>query len=202
MKEGIVVKTIQNEDETIIFRYPRWQDVPEYVEMCNILHGERVMAYHMETDFSRGCERLSGILVGLETENCSHLLVEADGKIIGEGSIKRGSAHQPGSLGIKIIGRYRRRGLGTEMMYLLEAEALKLGLERIYLVAWSLNTPAIHLYKKVGYREVGRMPDWFGAKDEKGELILSDRIDMIKDIEESDPTPQSATADHYPEERR
>ena len=38
MKEGQIIRTIQNNGETVTFRYPRWQDVPAYVEMCNILH--------------------------------------------------------------------------------------------------------------------------------------------------------------------
>ena len=67
MKEGQIIRTIQNNGEKVTFRYPRWQDVPAYVEMCNILHQERVMAYHAETSFAKGCERLSGILVDLET---------------------------------------------------------------------------------------------------------------------------------------
>ena len=184
MKEGKVIKTVQNNGETIIFRYPRWQDVPAYVEMCNILHHERVMAYHAETDFAKGCEMLSNILVGLETGRRSHLLMETNGQIIGEGSIQIGAAHKTGTLGIKIIGKYRRRGLGTEMMYLLETEARKLGLRRIYLTVWALNDAAIQLYRKVGYREVGRLPDWHSMKDEAGNQIYSDRIDMIKEIGE------------------
>jgi ribosomal protein S18 acetylase RimI-like enzyme len=181
MKEGKVIKTIQNNG--FIFRYPRWQDVPAYVDMCNILHRERVMAYHALTDFAKGCERLSGILVGLETEQRSHLLIETDGQIIGEGSMQVGTAHQTGTLGIKIIGKYRRRGLGTEMMLLLESEAQKLGLQRIYLHVWGLNKPAFQLYLKVGYREIGRLPNWYHTQDGAGNNIYSDLIEMIKDLE-------------------
>ena len=183
MKEGKVIKTTQNNNETFIFRYPRWQDVPIYVDMCNILHSERVMAYHAETDFAKGCTRLSGILVGLETEQRSHLLIETNGQIIGEGSMQVGTAHQTGTLGIKIIGKYRRRGLGTEMMLLLEAEARKLGLQRIYLHVWGLNEPAFRLYQKVGYRQIGRLPNWYHIQDKAGNSIYSDLIEMIKDLE-------------------
>ena len=28
MKEGQIIRTIQNNGETVIFRYPRWQDAP------------------------------------------------------------------------------------------------------------------------------------------------------------------------------
>jgi RimJ/RimL family protein N-acetyltransferase len=182
MKEGKIIKTLQNNGETFIFRYPRWQDVPAYVDMCNILHRELVMAYHAETDFAKGCERLSGILVGLETGKRSHLLIETNGQIVGEGSMQVGPAHHTGTLGIKIIGKYHRRGLGTEMMSLLESKARELGLRRIYLHVWALNEPAIRLYQKVGYQEVGRLPDWYNRKDESGNTIYSDLVEMIKDI--------------------
>ena len=119
MKEGQIIRTIQNNGETVTFRYPRWQDVPAYVEMCNILHQERVMAYHAETSFAKGCERLSGFLVDLETGKRAHLLIEVAGQIVGEGSLQVDRAHRMGTLGIKIIGRCRRRGLGREMMLLL-----------------------------------------------------------------------------------
>ena len=187
MKEGKVIKIIQNNGEIFIFRYPRWQDVPAYVDMCNILHRERVMAYHADTDFAKGCERLSGILVGLETEQRSHLLIETtDGQIIGEGSMQVGTAHHTGTLGIKIIGKYRRRGLGTEMMLLLESEAQKLGLQRIYLHVWALNEPAFQLYQKVGYRQIGRLPNWYHTQDETGKIIYSDLIEMIKDLADAE----------------
>ena len=182
MKEGQIIRTIQNNGETVIFRYPRWQDVPAYVEMCNILHQERVMAYHAETSFAKGCERLSGILVDLETGKRSHLLIEVDGGIVGEGSLQLDAAHRMGTLGIKIIGRCRRRGLGEEMMLLLEAEGRKFGLRRIYLHVWHLNEAAINLYQKIGYREVGRVPEWYSMRDDDGNLVYSDLIEMIKDI--------------------
>ncbi len=184
MKAGQIIRTIQNNDETVIFRYPRWQDVPAYVEMCNILHQERVMAYHAETSFAKGCKRLSGILVDLETGKRAHVFIETNRQIVGEGSLQVDRAHRMGTLGIKIIGKYRRRGLGRETMLLLEAEARKFGLRRIYLHVWHLNEAAIHLYQKIGYREVGRVPEWYSMKDETGNIVYSDLIEMIKDIGE------------------
>jgi hypothetical protein len=34
----------------------------------------------------------------------------------------------------------------------------------------------------VGYREVGRITKWFEKEDEAGNVVLSDRVDMIKEI--------------------
>jgi ribosomal protein S18 acetylase RimI-like enzyme len=186
MKEGLTRQTIQIGNETITFRYPRWRDVPAYVEMCRTLHRERVMAYHAETDFAKGCQRLSDFLVALETGTGAHVVAEAGDLLIGEGSIQTGSVPHLGVLGIKIIGAYRKRGLGTIMMQQLETEARTLDLNRIFLNAWGINTPAINLYKKVGYREVGRVADWFSDTDENGNQILADKVEMIKELEEEE----------------
>lgn len=183
MKEGQILKEIERDGAAYRFRYARWQDAPVYVEMCNILHVEQVMAYHAKTDFALGMERLSEFLLGLETGKSSHVVIETEGRIVGEGAITKGTAPGTGTLGIKIIGAYRRLGLGAEMMYILEDEARTLGLERIYLVVWGLNEAAYRLYLKVGYREVGRLPEWFSKEDEAGDVVLSDRVEMIKDLE-------------------
>ena len=41
LKEGQLVKAIPLEEGQVLCRYPRWQDIPSYVEMCQILHRER-----------------------------------------------------------------------------------------------------------------------------------------------------------------
>ena len=68
------------------------------------------------------------------------------------------------------------------MMLLLEAEGRKFDLRRIYLHVWHLNEAAINLYQKIGYREVGRVPEWYSMRDDDGNLVYSDLIEMIKDI--------------------
>ena len=182
MKEGLRLKQVEEGGEVFVFRYPRWRDVPAYVEMCQILHREKVMAYHMDTDFARGAERLSRFMLELEKGALSHVLVESGEKIVGEGCILGGTAPRTGTLGIKIIGECRRRGLGAVMMEVLEEEAKKLGLGRIYLHVWGLNEAAIGLYLRCGYREVGRVEDWYSMEDEGGGQVLSDRVEMIKNI--------------------
>ena len=115
LKEGQLVKAIPLEEGQVLCRYPRWQDIPSYVEMCQILHRERVRAYHADTDFALGCQRLAQIMVEVETGQASHLLLEVDGRIIGEGRMAPRSRVM-GVLGIKIIGEYQGRRLGTALM--------------------------------------------------------------------------------------
>ena len=107
LKEGQLVKAIPLKGGQVLCCYQRWQDIPTYVEMCQILHRERVRACHADTDFARGCQGLAQIMVEVETGQASHLLLEADGRIIGEGRMASRSRVM-GILGIKPTARRSR----------------------------------------------------------------------------------------------
>ena len=55
-------------------------------------------------------------------------------------------------------------------------------LQQIYLTVFANNTPARRLYEKVGFRQVGRIAEWFSEEDEDGRIALVDKIDMMKRI--------------------
>jgi ribosomal protein S18 acetylase RimI-like enzyme len=52
---------------------------------------------------------------------------------------------------IAIWPEYRRRGFGSELLGLLEQEALRLGADRTGLTVWTDNPRALALYTKLGY---------------------------------------------------
>ena len=54
----------------------------------------------------------------------------------------------------------RGKGLGVEAMQFLEEEIKKAGFKRIELGVFEFNEPAQTLYKKMGYTEIGRIPDF------------------------------------------
>ncbi len=54
----------------------------------------------------------------------------------------------------------RGKGIGQQAMQYLEKEIRKQGLRRIELGVFEFNTNAIKLYKKAGYKEIGRIPDF------------------------------------------
>lgn len=51
-----------------------------------------------------------------------------------------------------------RLGVGTELMRSIVEEAGRRGLRILLLETSSLNRRAIHVFEKVGFREVGRIP--------------------------------------------
>ena len=84
------------------------------------------------------------------------------------------------SFGITVMKEYWNLGLGSlmiqEMLELLE----KQGYEQVELEVLETNVSAIHLYKKFGFLECGRMPH--GIKLKNGEYV--DLISMIKFLKE------------------
>lgn len=59
-------------------------------------------------------------------------------------------------LGIIILKKFRRLGIGTAMMdYLIEWARKQEGLEKISLTVFSTNKPAINLYQKFGFEIEG-----------------------------------------------
>jgi len=63
-----------------------------------------------------------------------------------------------GLLGIVVVEGYRGVGLGEKMIRTALAQAPKLGMWMIELEVFATNAPAKHLYKKLGFKEVGVIP--------------------------------------------
>lgn len=63
-------------------------------------------------------------------------------------------AHR-GSLALGLLPDYRGKGLGTKLINAALEHAKKIGLEKIDLEVYTINTHAIALYKKVGFIEEG-----------------------------------------------
>jgi len=54
----------------------------------------------------------------------------------------------------------RGKGIGYKAMQCLEKEIIARGLKRIELGVFEFNSNAIKLYEKLGYKEIGRVPDF------------------------------------------
>lgn len=79
-----------------------------------------------------------------------------------------------GLFGIVIAKEFRGEGIGQMLMSTVIAEAQKKikGLRLIHLQCFATNTPALSLYRKLGFVEVGRIP--------KGILHKSEYIDEVQ----------------------
>lgn len=158
--EGRIVDAWDHNGQRIVLRTARWADLDGYAALHRALHHERVMAATLDPDTRRACEMLAQRLTQAATGTGLLLVAEVNGRIVGEGTLSPSSGAGSITLGILIQKEFRRRGIGRRMMLALEAEARRMGRERIDLTVWSANEPAIRLYQSLGYHEVGRFPDW------------------------------------------
>ena len=178
VKEGAEVLRTVNRGEELLFRRPRWSDVHAYLALEQTLAAEKMMTPLREWDLKASCDRVAKMLTDLELGRSRYIFVDVGGRVVGRGMMEPYHAHQVGVLGIALAGEYCGRGVGQILMGLLEDDARTLGMERIYLDAWSPNQRALALYRKMGYVEIGRRPDWIQREDLPDGK--ADLVEMIK----------------------
>ena len=101
-------------------------------------------------------------------------LAEEDGNLLGY--LVLSSVLDEGSVdNVAVAPAYRRRGVADALLDDAEARARVLGLASVTLEVRAGNLPAIRLYEKHGFREVGRRPNYY-------ERPREDAILMTKDI--------------------
>ena len=88
--------------------------------------------------------------------------------------MKRRSKHV-GYLAISLSSEYREEGIGSELIQTLCELGKKIGFQMVELAVYSVNERGIHVYEKVGFVEVGRIPK---KALFHGELV--DEIIMVK----------------------
>ena len=107
-----------------------------------------------------------------------------ENKIISNSSIDKKMADKSAadhrcSLGIAVLKEFRRKGLGSIIMELLIEQARSVfKSEVIELTMYADNESAMQMYKKFGFREIGRIPKGMKYDDNK----YVDEIIMIKEL--------------------
>jgi len=162
MRPGTLLRTFEARDGTEVkLRTPRWEDLDDLLEFINGLVDEEAMiAANQKHTRESETDWLARNLTNLEKDKHVAVVAEVDGRVVGSGEVtpRFGRMSHMGSLGISIKDGYREKGIGQEMMRELARQAPKMGLESIYLEVFSTNDRAIHVYRKMGYEETGRIP--------------------------------------------
>ncbi len=163
-----------------VMRTARWRDLEPYGAMHRELYQERVMASPRNANTRVAGEMLGKRLTDMACGVGVLLVVETHGRIVGEGTLIASGGDGSITLGLLILKQFRDMGLGRRLMVALGEEARRLGKGRIDLTVWSANGRGYHLYTSMGYREMGRFPDWIRSDLAPGGV--SDLVWMIKDL--------------------
>ena len=178
--QGSLVEQWRADNRDFVMRRARWSDVESYGAMHRELYQERIMASPRNAD-----TRLAGEMLGARFTDMACgvgvlLLVEADDRIVAEGTLQRSSGDGSITLWLLVLKAYRDKGIGRRLVTALETEARRLGKRRVDLTVWGANDRAYHLYTDMGYREMGRFPDWH--RSDLAPEGISDHVWMIKDL--------------------
>ncbi len=162
----------------VVLRTPRWEDLEDLLELINSLVEE-------EADISRDqrltreqeADWLAKALSRFERDEIFYVVAEVKGKVIANSEIGKrleGYDKHVGVIGIAIMKGYRDVGIGTIMMKTLLEQAKAMGLKVLTLNVFESNARAIHVYKRIGFAETGRVPRRF-LKDDKyvDEVIMT-----------------------------
>jgi RimJ/RimL family protein N-acetyltransferase len=183
VKPGRIIRTFAAKDgRQVVLRAPSWNDLDDLLELINSLVEERAdIIVDQKLTREEEIDWLSERLARLEKDEDLYLVAEVNGKVIGSSELAgttRGTDRYLGRIGIILRDGFRELGIGTEMMMTLVEQAKEKGLKVVTLGAYATNERAQHVYRKAGFKEVGRIPMKF-FKD--GRYI--DEIVMVKVLE-------------------
>jgi len=123
---------------------------------------------------------LNKILEGASRREVVSLAAIVDGDIVGHADVwrrKPRDVNHTGVFGIVLRDGYRGVGIGERLMTEVLRGSKKMGVWLVELTVFAINERARHLYEKLGFKEVGVVPD----KVVRGERHF-DEIVMYADL--------------------
>ncbi len=168
------------------FRSPREEDALMMIEGLKEVCGETDFLLSgpdevklTEEDEVKFIDMMNGI------EKGGMLLAFVDGEYVGNSSYrvsdKRRFNHR-GNIGIALKLKATGFGLGTEVLKRILESMKACGLEQAELDVFASNSRAIHVYKKLGFREIGRIPN--ASRLDSGEYV--DELHMVLPLNDAE----------------
>jgi len=144
----------------VVLRRLKWSDLDDLLELHNeLIEEEAMIGGDKALTRDQQVDRQADMMKDVEKGRSVVVVAEADGKAVGMTNARSrgGRLRHTAGLGIFVRKGYRGQGIGSEMMREMETQAWKTGIEVLYLEVYSIS-PAVELYKRLGYTEYGRLP--------------------------------------------
>ena len=161
--------TLKN-GQAALLRSPRPGEGEIYLDFLVMICGESdfVMNYPEELGHLTPEKEEAWIQQGLDDPDSYRISCFIDGNLAGNCQIARmnrlKTAHRSG-IAISVRKAYWRLGIGTRLMEEMLAIAREWGMEQVELQYVEGNVRAKGLYEKMGFVEVGRLPNAFHLAD-------------------------------------
>ncbi len=163
---GQILERMESDGKEVVFRILKKDDLEGCLRHINTLVRER--AYILkQKPVTLKTERkwLKDAIAMIKKGTKITVVITVDRKIAGLAHIERmpmDANRHVVSIGIG-LSSHRGLGIGTRLMLVLEKIARKHFRAKVMkLTCCECNTPAMNLYKKVGFKEVGKIPKGFG----------------------------------------
>lgn len=118
-----------------------------------------------QTCFSAHCLSKRQLQYLQASKNAVFLVAEQAGRVVGEG-IALVRHHRKALSGriysLAVAGDCRGQRIGQSLMNRMFDELLQRGVKRIFLEVEESNHHAIRLYERLGFRRIGKLPDYYG----------------------------------------
>ncbi len=163
----IVKKFISKNKKEIVIRYPIWEDLEEFTRYINKLSKEDTFIIFSGEEIKKEEEAkaLSEWFYQIEMGDKVVLGCFYKKKLVGVANIDRDKLSRKrrlhvGAFGISVEKEFRGERIGYELARAVIEEAKNKipGLKMVILDVYSLNNKAQNLYKKLCFKEAGRLP--------------------------------------------
>ncbi len=183
MEFGKVIKTFTSKKgNTVVFRYLREDDLDAMLAYANALIAEDTFIGLYGEPLSREEEKkhLDETIEGMKKGDKIVVVAEINGVYAGSGDLRRETIRRKkhgANIGISLLKEYREEGIGTLLLKVLIDEARTMGLRLLTLTCFENNDRALHVYEKLGFKQVGLVPEACFYKDKYiGEVVMYLRL--------------------------
>ncbi|MDD6263011.1 MAG: ribosomal protein S18-alanine N-acetyltransferase [Clostridiales bacterium] len=109
----------------------------------------------------------------LNSPYANYFCVTSDGRLAGYGGFL--SLSGEGEITrIAVFPEFRRKGFAAMLMHRIMSRAAELNIGTMFLEVRESNAPAISLYRKFGFEQVGLRPDYYSLPKEAAVLMSAD----------------------------
>src|SRR3989338_8504840 len=148
-------------NHNVVFRLPKMSDAKQAkINMDNLVKENALISIVKKKTLSDEREWIKGMLRDIKNKKCVSLMCEVNGKLVGGAGVdikKEGMSHI-GIIGIALQKEARGLGIGTRLLDLIMKLAKRELKTEIIELHYFKGNPAVRLYKRLGFREVGVFP--------------------------------------------
>lgn len=173
-------------NKTVCFKSP---SVDDALQLCHLRYTTASETYFMARypeEVQLDVEAMkTRIKQKLDDSQELHIAAYINNQIVGDLIISKISNNlklqHRASLGISILKEYCNLGLGHKMIEIALHQAKLNGFEQVELGVFEDNDRAIHLYEKLGFKTIGKIPNAFKLKDGtyRDEILM---VNFLKNV--------------------